>query len=538
MNQKTALVSVYNKDGIVEFAQALVALGWTLYSSGGTAKVIASAGVPVSDVASLVGGEAILGHRVVTLSREVHGGILARNIDTDIAELEKLGIPWIDLVCVDMYPLKEEIKKLGSTPESVIEQTDIGGPTMLRSAVKGRRIVMCDPADRPRVIEWLKADKPNQEGFLTWLGAKAEFAVAEYCFASAVYHGNGEYAGMLGRRSMVCKYGENAYQAPAALYTCGTDDPLALDQFTLVAGDAPSYNNLCDIDRLLQTMTHVVATLVTNTSRGASVPLIALGVKHGNTCGAAIGFDSGEIVRKMVMGDRLAIFGGLVMLNFCVTADVAEVLLHYGVPKGQRRLLDGIIAPAFADEAVELLKRKGDKCRFIANPALFDLNRDSLDRAERFRFVRGGFLSQPNYTSVLDLNDPDLVKYGQVTAEQRLDMLLAKALCDTSNSNTITLVKDGMLIGNGVGQQARVYGAELALTRASTGIHDPRGAVAASDSFFPFTDGVKVLATSGIKAIISTSGSVNDKEVIAYCQANGIALYLIPDKKGRGFFGH
>lgn len=538
MNQKNALLSVYNKDGIVEFAQALVALGWTLYSSGGTAKVIVAAGIPVSDVASLVGGEAILGHRVVTLSREVHGGILARNIDVDIAELEKLGIPWIDLVCVDMYPLKEAINKPGSTAESVIEQTDIGGPTMLRSAAKGKRIVMCDATDRPRVIEWLKAGELDREAFLTWLAAKAEFVVSDYCLASATYHGKGEYAGIIGKRSMICKYGENAYQAPAALYACETDDPLALHMFELVAGDAPSYNNLCDLDRLLQTMTHVAAMFDTNMSLLTSIPFIALGVKHGNTCGAAAGFDSGEVVRKMVTGDPLAIFGGLVMLNFRVTKDVAETLLHYGVTEGQRRLLDGVIAPAFDDEAVEFLKRKGDKCRFITNPALLDLYRGSLDRAQRLRFVRGGFLAQPNYTFILDLNDPDLVKYGQATDEQIWDMLLAKALCDTSNSNTITLVRDGMLIGNGVGQQARVYGAELAVTRAGTGNHRTLGAVAASDSFFPFLDGVEVLANSGIEAIISTSASVNDQKVIAFCEANGIALYLIPDKKGRGFFGH
>jgi phosphoribosylaminoimidazolecarboxamide formyltransferase/IMP cyclohydrolase len=409
---------------------------------------------------------------------------------------------------------------------------------MLRSAAKGRRIVMCDASDRPLVIEWLKAGEPDRETFLTWLAAKAEFVVSDYCLASATYHGNGKYAGMVGKRSMICKYGENAYQTPAALYTVETDDPFALGKFTLVAGDAPSYNNLCDLDRLLQTMTHVAAMFDTNMSLVTSIPFIALAVKHGNACGAAVGIRDIEVVQKMVMGDPLAIFGGLVMLNCPVNEGIAETLLSYGMTDGQRRLLDGIIAPIFTHQAIDLLRRKGDKCRFIANPALLDLYRGSLDRAQRFRFVRGGFLAQPNYTSILDLNDPDLVKYGQATDEQIWDMLLAKALCDTSNSNTITLVKDGMLIGNGVGQQARVYGAELAVTRAGTGNHRTLGAVAASDSFFPFTDGVEVLANAGIKAIISTSASVNDQKVIAYCQERGVALYLIPDKKGRGFFGH
>lgn len=208
---------MYNKTGIVEFARELVALGWNLFSSGGTAKAITAAGVPVSDVATLIGGKAILGHRVVTLSRQVHAGILARATKDDLTELESEGIPWIGLVCVDMYPLKEEIGKSGSTSESVIEKTDIGGPTMLRSAAKGRRIVMCDAADRPRVIEWLKAGEPDKDAFLTGLVAKAEAVVADYCLASATYHGHGEYAGVVGKRVIPCRYGENGYQTPASV---------------------------------------------------------------------------------------------------------------------------------------------------------------------------------------------------------------------------------------------------------------------------------------------------------------------------------
>lgn len=341
-----------------------------------------------------------------------------------------------------------------------------------------------------------------------------------------------------GQRTLPCKYGENAPQTPAALYTCGTDDPLALDKFQLVAGDAPSYNNLCDLERLLQTATHIAATFDVNSGSVTYVPLIALSVKHGNACGAAVGTNPEQVIQNMVMGDPLAIFGGLVMLNFPVTEKAAEELLRHGMPEGQRRLLDGIIAPSFDDGAVELLKRKGDKCRFIANPALANLNRNSLDQAPRFRYVRGGFLLQPNYTFILDLSDPDLVKYGQATIGQEQDLLLAKAICDTSNSNTITLVERGRLVGNGVGQQARVYGSQLALTRAQTSNHRAHGASAASDSFFPHIDGVQALVESGVKTIISTSGSVKDKEVITYCQANRVTLYLIPDKKGRGFYNH
>ncbi len=531
--KKTALLSVYDKTGIVEFAKALVELGWNILSSGGTAKVISAAGISVTDVATLIGGKAILGHRVVTLSRQVHAGILARYIEEDLRELETEKIPLIDLVCVDMYPLKEEISKPDCTVESVIEKTDIGGPTMLRSAVKGRRIVLCEAGDRPRVIEWLKSGEPEKEKFINELVAKAESVVADYVLSSAIYHGKGKYTGMVGTQKTVCKYGENGHQIPAALY-CKSDneDHLAIDKFKITAGTEPSYNNYCDIDRLLQTMTHIAATFDINYNR---IPFIALGAKHGNVCGAAIGFSSPEEVTKnMILGDPLAIFGGLVMLNFQVTKKITEAILSYRASK----ILDGIIAPGFDDGTMEMMKRKGDKCRFIVNPSLANLSHDSLDKNPRFRYVRGGLLLQPNYTFILDLKNPELKKIGQATEEQERDMLLAKAICDTSNSNTITLVIKGTLIGNGVGQQARVYGSMLALDRATACGHSILGASAASDSFFPYTDGVEALVKAGVKSIISTSGSVKDEDVIKYCQKKDIALYLIPDKIGRGFFGH
>ncbi|MDA8088059.1 MAG: hypothetical protein M0Z75_15350 [Nitrospiraceae bacterium] len=339
-----------------------------------------------------------------------------------------------------------------------------------------------------------------------------------------------------GRLALTCKYGENGYQVPAALYEGGSADPLALDKFRIVAGTEPSYNNLCDLDRLLQTVTHIAASFEVN--RGKT-PLISVGVKHGNSCGAAVADGNpAEVARQMIIGDPLAIFGGLIMVNYPVTEEVAEALVGHGMPEGQRRVLDGIIAPSFDSGATGYFQRKGDKCRLLANPALAGLGRASLDPAPRCRYVRGGFLAQPNYTYVLDLNDPELKKYGQATRRQEDDMLMAKAIGDTSNSNTITLVKDGRLIANGVGQQARVRGAKLALNLVSYCDHDAKGASASSDSFFPFTDGVEALADGGIRAIVATSGSVKDKDVVRFCEDRGIVLYHIPDKKGRGFFGH
>lgn len=532
---KVALLSVYDKTGIVEFAKELTGLGWEIVSSGGTAKTLSGAGVKVKDVAELVGGGAILGHRVVTLSREIHAGLLSREIEEDVKEMAALGIPRIDLVCVDLYPLKEEIAKPGSTTESVIEKTDIGGPTMLRSAAKGRRIVIADPADRMKVIEWLKAGEPEKEAFITALAAKAEYIIADYCLASAMYHGKGDYAGVMGQKKIVCKYGENGYQVPASYNSSGSDDPLGLDKFKLIAGTDPSYNNMCDIDRLLQTVSHISASFDINRGK---VPCIAVGVKHGNSCGAAIGTNTNEVAQKMIMGDPLAIFGGLVLLNFNVTEEVAETLVTHGMPEGVRRPLDGIIAPSFDEGAVVMFKRKGDKCRLLVNPEIAKMGKGSLDKGLRYRYVRGGLLVQPNYTFVLDLNDPELKKYGKATIQQEDDMLMAKAICDTSNSNTVTMVRHGQLIANGVGQQARVRGSKLATNLVSYSDHESEGASASSDSFFPFTDGVEVLQKAGIKAILGTSGSIKDKEVIKFCEDKGVVLYLYPDSKGRGFFGH
>lgn len=227
------------------------------------------------------------------------------------------------------------------------------------------------------------------------------------------------------------------------------------------------------------------------------------------------------------------------MLNFHVSGEFAELLVHYGKARDKKNVYDTIVAPGFDDDAREILQRKNGKCRLMKNKALSSLNTRSLDIAERITYVRGGFLVQPNYTFYLN-NAADFVStYGrEVTSDQRWDILLADGICRTSNSNTITLVKDGMLIGNGVGQQSRVYGVELALRRAEQSGHDVRGAVAASDSFFPFLDGVELLVNAGVNTILTTSGSVSDQKVIDYCIQKNVALIMIPDAEGRGFFGH
>jgi phosphoribosylaminoimidazolecarboxamide formyltransferase/IMP cyclohydrolase len=531
---RIALLSVYDKSGIVEFAESLVKLGWELYSSGGTAKALIAAGVPVKDVSALVGGGAILGHRVVTLSRELHAGLLARDTAEDQAELRRLGVPYIDLVCVDLYPLAAEIARPGSTPDSVIEQTDIGGPTMLRSAAKGRRIVVSRAADRADVLAWLKDGEPDGAAFRTKLAARAESVVAGYTLTSARYLSKGEHDGLVGDQILPAKYGENAWQTPAGLYSAHTGDPLAIDRFEIIAGAAPSYNNLAELDRHLQTITHIAAGY---DQAFGEVPAIALGTKHGNPCGAGVASSRADAIKAMVTGDPRAIFGGLVSVNFEIDEEAAELLLTHGQESG-RRLLDAVIAPSFTLEAVKHLSRKGDKCRFLANPALAFIGQDSLNPAAHLRPVRGGFLRQPGYHFIFDLTDPDIAATTPLNRNQQRDAVLAWAVGSTSNSNTITLVKGGQLIGNGVGQQDRVSCCELAVKRATDAHHDITGAVAYSDSFFPFPDGPQVLIDAGVSAIVATSGSVRDQDTIDLCKKAKVALIQLPDTKARGFFGH
>ncbi|MFA6520717.1 MAG: hypothetical protein WCT44_03900 [Candidatus Paceibacterota bacterium] len=548
--QKTALISVYNKEGIVEFARELVGLGWKILSSGGTAKHLAEAGISVTDVAEVTGMAPILSHRVVTLHPKIHGGLLALDTPEHLAELEKYEIPWIDMVCVDLYPLEEEVKSPNATRVSVIEKTDIGGPTMIRSGAKGGRIVICDTSDRGRVLEWLKAGEPDKEEFLNKLRAKSEIHIATYCALSGEYHSQELYKSIFGKRMQELAYGENAYQTPAFLYRThgGGEDPLAIVNWQLVAGNPLSYNNICDLDRMLQTMTHIGAGFEKNF---AKVPCVAIGAKHGNACGVGVGENPTEAVDKMLQGDLRAIFGGSVMLNFPVDEKIAEELIHKFSPEGkegtQRRLLDIVSAPAFSPEAVEILSRKKGKCRLLVNKNIEKAGLLSLDTKKRFRYVRGGFLLQPNYTFVPEIKNKDVI--------------LAWAIGSTSNSNTITIVKDGRLYGNGVGQQDRVGAAKLAIFRADDSqasldvfVQDPasqrhhsqnhtseaslNGAVAYSDSFFPFPDAPEVLIDRGIKTIFSTSGSVNDEKIIELCKSKNVELILIPDAEGRGFYQH
>ena len=544
--KKVAFISVFNKDGIDVFARGLVDLGWEIMSSSGTAKFLKEKGIFCIDLASFV-GEPILGHRVVSLSREFYAMLLSRPENTDdMNELKKLNLPMISLVCCDMYPLEDEIKKENSTLESVIEKTDIGGPTMLRAAAKGGRIVVCVKDDREKVLNWLKNGEEDGENFKRALAAKAEVTVAKYCMASAEYLSNEKNKGIFGEKISDCCYGENAYQAPSFVYK-ENDSPFSPDKFKLLTETPLSYNNFCDRDKILQTITHISAGFELNLEKRA--PFISIAVKHGNACGVGLGAKPIDAIMKMIEGDVRAIHGGSIFTNFKIDEEVAEALIHGEVKNGGRRLLDTVTAPDFTNVAIEILARKKGKCRIVVNPNLAHLSIGSVDKEERKRYIRDGFLTQPNYTFIPNFKDGVVEGEKEIINNEQIvsDLILAWAIGSTSNSNTITIVKNGKLIANGVGQQDRVGAAKLAIMRADDAANalnenilqaDLSGTVAYSDSFFPFPDGPKVLTDRGIKIIFATSGSVNDASVIESMKADGATLVMFPDKVARGFAWH
>lgn len=331
-------------------------------------------------------------------------------------------------------------------------------------------------------------------------------------------------------------YGENPQQECYGITLAdGPNDPLAIGNFELSQGENPSFCNITDLDRLLQTGTHIAAVYDLNKK---TVPYIAIGAKHGNACGASVSDDRVTAVQKMLDGDLRAIFGGSLFLNFEVDENVAQELLHYHSDFG-KRLLDMVIAPSFTPEAMELLTRKNGRLRLFTNPALARLGKDTLDTAIRTRYVRGGTISQANYTTLFNVDAPEVESNNlPVSESQKDDLLLAWAIAVTSNSNTITIVKDQQLLGNGVGQQDRVTAAELAVKRAVAAGHDCTDSVAYGDSFFPFPDAPEVLVEAGVKVIFASSGSIKDKVVSARMKEFGTAFLTHSDRTARGFAWH
>lgn len=329
-------------------------------------------------------------------------------------------------------------------------------------------------------------------------------------------------------------YGENPYMTPAGLYTTGGDYPLAFSKYKQIEGNPVGLVGYTDFTWLTQIITHVAAGFALNFGQ---IPYIAVAVKHGNACGLAVGGNKAEVIHKMATGNELSLFGGVVMTNFALTDQLARVLTTATSSQFVRRF-DGIYAPSVSKAALARVTRTTGKCRVFVNPALGKLSADSLDTTpRRIQGPGGEYALQPNYTFVLNIHKSK--SYGGTAFyEHLIDMVLGWAVGCVSNSNTIALVRDGQLLALAVGQKDRVGAAELAIEIATKAGHDLAGAVAYSDSFFPYEDGPEVLAKAGIKMLFSSAGADREAKVIEAYTALGGTMLLQPDKEVRGFSKH
>ncbi len=544
----SVFISVFSKDGLEPVVRILHELGVPISSTGGTADFIKGLGIPVTYAETFTGYPSILGGRVKTLHPVLMGGILFRRDNNgDIDEVKKYKIHEIDLVIVDLYPFEQTVAS-GASHDEIVEKIDIGGITLIRAAAKNYHdvaIVSCKE-QYPILLEILQtqgAEMTNEQHYD--FAAKAFLVAAVYDLAIAMYFGRGNCYGVIGEKVRDLRYGENPWQEGLGLFKIlGQDDPYGMDKIQWLVGD-PGYINTTDPDRMLQTLTHVIAGYHKNylwQSMGLhkeQFPFVAIGVKHGNPCGAAINSDDpAEALRRMLDGNLISIFGGSIITNFTITKELAEIILHYHCDS-KRRLIDIIIAPKIENDALEMLKRKKDACKIGTLSVLANMGPDCLDTSILIRKVRGCFMPQQNYDFILDIKD--INKFGSIrtiSMSDRIDLVLGSAICATSNSNTLVLVENHMLIGAGVGQKDRVECCRLAVEIAQKAGHITANALAISDSFFPFDDGPITLINAGIRTIFSLSGSQNDQATIDLCDKHDIALWMIPNVQGRMFYAH
>jgi phosphoribosylaminoimidazolecarboxamide formyltransferase/IMP cyclohydrolase len=506
-----ALISVSDKRGIVEFARGLLALGWDIVSTGGTARSLSEAGLNVTPVEKVTGFPEILDGRVKTLHPAVHGGILARrDLPAHVKALTQHGFQPIDLVAVNLYPFRETIARPETDFQEAVEQIDIGGPSMLRSAAKNHASVLAvvEPADYARVLAALSAGTVS-EALRRELAAKVFRHTAIYDGTIAAYLAAPGDAlppamALVLTRLQSLRYGENPTQH-AALYAL--DEARGVADMRQRQGKELSFNNLIDVDA-------ATWAIVPWSDRAACAI-----IKHTTPCGIAVGSTAAEAYRRALATDPTSAYGSVVAFNTIVDAAVAAAMADLFV--------EVVVAPRFHDSAVALFAKKKN-LRVIEMPLPDD--RPSLD----FKRVRGGLLAQDRFR--FDRSETEwkvATKRSPREAEWR-DLRFAWAAVAAVKSNAILLARDEAAIGIGAGQMSRVDAAFLAAHKARQAGHDPTGAVLASDAFFPFPDGVEEAARAGITAIIQPGGSVRDAEVVAAADAAGVAMVLT----GRRQFRH
>ena len=500
----TALLSVFDKSGLVEFATGLHSLGWTLVSTGGTARALRSANLPVQDVSDLTHFPEMLDGRVKTLHPAVHGGLLARrDLPEHMQAIAEHGIQPIDLVCVNLYPFRETASRAGVTADEVIEQIDIGGPSMLRSAAKNHAsvYVVCDPADYDRVLASLRATDDDLD-LRRALAAKVYATTAGYDAAIATWfsaqHGERfpEQLALTATRSATLRYGENPGQR-AALYVDRSAG--GISQLVQRGGKELSFNNILDVEGAL----HAADPFSDSTCCAI--------IKHTTPCGIAIGASAAEAYRKALACDPVSAFGSVIAFTVPVNAEAADAI--------SALFVECLVAPSFSPEALDLLGRKKN-LRVLEGRARW--RPDSFD----VKSVRGGFLVQERMPDAIDDSAWQVVTRVAPTPEQRTDLLFAWRAVASVKSNAIVLAKGGATIGIGAGQMSRVDAAFLAVHKARTAGSVIDGAVLGSDAYFPFRDGIDQAAEAGVKAIVQPGGSVRDPEVIAAADEHGIAMVV------------
>jgi len=531
---RTALVSVSDKTGVVEFAKKLTAMGVKIISTGGTAKKLAQAGIEVTAIDSVTGFPEMMDGRVKTLHPKIHGALLGlRDKDEHVAAMKQHGIEPIDMVCVNLYPFEQTVAKPDCTFEDAIENIDIGGPSMLRSAAKNHKFVavVTSPAQYPHVIEEMQ--KNNGAVSLTLrseLARKAFSLTASYDAAISGYLNKRfsveypERLSIAAARQMLLRYGENPHQSAAYYKRPGCTETSVSSGKLLQGGKAISFNNLLD--------TNAAFELVKEFDEPAVVV-----VKHLNPCGCAIDDDICEAYRKAYEGDVISAFGGIIALNRSVDEKLAQTIMESYSRFGKTRGAGGffaevIIAPAFDKPAVEIirtLKSWGQNVRLIETGPI---DKSRIDSAEYdVRCVVGGILLQKR-----DLIgwEPDLLTYPtkkRPTAEQLEDLRIAWLAAKHTKSNTIVLAKNKRIIGVGAGQMNRIESGLIAFKNARD---ETQGCAMASDAFFPFPDNVDNAAKVGVAAIAQPGGSKKDDEVIAAADKYGIAMVFT----GKRHFKH
>ena len=515
---RQALLSVSRKTGLVEFARGLVALDIRLLSTGGTAKALLDAGLPVTEIADYTGFPEMLDGRVKTLHPKVHGGILARrDVPEHNASLAEHDIPTIDLVVVNLYPFRETVARPECTLAEAIENIDIGGPTMVRAAAKNWEHVgiVVDPADYDDILDELERNGRT-------LGAPTRFALARKAFShTAAYDGAisnwltarvpdstaaafPDDFNLQAHKVQDLRYGENPHQH-AAFYRDEIRTPASIAEYRQLQGKELSYNNIADSDAAWECVKSLA-------SLGDAAGCVI--VKHANPCGAAVAETCVDAYRRAFQTDPTSAFGGIIAFNRALDAAAVELV--------SAQFLEVLIAPGYTSDALEVIRRKANvRVLEITLPRVGDAHASAtLD----FKRVGGGLLVQTADVDELAADDVKVVTKKAPTRSQMADLLFAWRVARFVKSNAIVYCADGRTLGIGAGQMSRVDSARIAAIKADHAELSLAGSVVASDAFFPFRDGLDVVADNGAVAIIQPGGSVRDQEVIAAADERGLAM--------------